>query len=110
MTRKEPLFELADNTEEKILRRVPLETLICTVVAATAGLFLFDYHIALLVFAGGLFSMLNFYWLKRTISNTITVDKKKSIRKAIPLYIVRILLILAIFFIIIIFFSNKILL
>ncbi len=109
MTRDEPLFEMVDNTEEKILKRVPLETLILTVVAAAAGFFLFDYLIALLVFAGGLFSMLNFYWLKQTISNTLTADKKKSVRKAIPLYILRILLILAIFFIIIIFFSTKIL-
>ncbi|MFC2161475.1 ATP synthase subunit I [Acidobacteriota bacterium] len=109
MTRNEPLFELADNAEEKILRRVPLETLICTVIAAIAGLFLFNYLIAILVFAGGLFAMLNFYWLKQTISNTLTADKEKSVRKALPLYIVRIMLILAIFFIIIIFFSTKIL-
>ena len=109
MTRDEPLFELADNTEEKILKRVPLKTLILTVVASVVGLFLFDYLIALLVFAGGLFSMLNFFWLKQTISKTLATDKKTSVRKALPLYIVRILLILAIFFIIIIFFSNKIL-
>jgi len=109
MNRDEPLFELADNTEEKILRRIPIRTLICTIVAAAAGFFLFDYLIALLVLAGGLFSMLNFYWLKQTISKAITPDKKKSVRSAIPLYIVRILLILAIFFIIIIFFSEKIL-
>ena len=109
MTRDEPLFEMADNTEEKILRRVPLETLICTIIAAAAGFILFDYLIALLVLAGGLFSMLNFYWLKQTISKAITPGKKKSLRSAIPLYIVRILLILAIFFIIIIFFSIKIL-
>ena len=109
MTRDEPLFEMADTSEEKILRRVPMETLILTVVAAVAGLILFDYLIALLVFAGGLFSMTNFFWLKQTISNTLSTDKKKSVRKALPLYIVRILLILAIFFIIIIFFSSKIL-
>ena len=109
MTRDEPSFELVDNTEEKILRRVPLETLICTIVSAIAGFIFFDYLIALLVLAGGLFSLLNFYWLKRTISKAITPDKKKSLRSAIPLYIVRILLILAIFFIIIIFFSTKIL-
>ncbi len=109
MNRDEPLFELTENTEEKILQRVPLETLICTIIAAIAGFFLFDYLIAFLVFAGGLFSMLNFYWLKQTITKAITPNKKKSLRSAIPLYIVRILLILAIFFIIIIFFSNKIL-
>ena len=100
---------MVDNTEEKILRRIPIETLICTIVAAIAGLFLFDYLIALLVLAGGLFSMLNFFWLKQTISKAITPDKKKSLRSAVPLYIVRILLILAIFFIIIVFFSKKIL-
>lgn len=109
MTKDEPLFEIVDPTEEKILHRVPLETLICAIIAAAAGFILFDYLIALLVLAGGLFSMLNFYWLKQTISKAITPDKKKSLRSVIPLYIVRILLILAIFFIIIIFFSIKIL-
>ncbi len=109
MTRDEPSLEITDNTEEKILSRVPLETLLCTLIAAAAGFILFDSLIALLVLAGGLFSMLNFYWLQQTISKAITPDKKKSLRSAIPLYIVRILLILAIFFIIIIFFSIKIL-
>lgn len=109
MTRDEPSLEITDNTEEKILSRVPLETLICAIIAAAAGFILFDYLIAILVLTGGLFSMLNFYWLKQTISKAITPNKKKSFRSAIPLYIVRILLILAIFFIIIIFFSIKIL-
>ena len=109
MTRDEPSDERADNTEEKILHRVPLETLLCSIIAAAFGFVLFDTLIALLVLAGGLFSMLNFYWLKQTISKAISPGKKKSIRSAIPLYIVRILLILAIFFIIIIFFSTKIL-
>ena len=109
MNRDEPSLEITDNIEEKILSRVPLETLLCSIIAAAAGFILFDYLIALLVLAGGLFSMLNFYWLKQTISKAITPHKKKSLRSAIPLYIVRILLILAIFFIIIIFFSIKIL-
>lgn len=109
MTREEPLFELADSDEEKILRRIPLLTLICTVVAAIVGFFLFDYLIALLVLAGGLFSILNFYWLKQTITKSLTAGKKKAVRSAVPLYIVRILLILAIFFVIIFFFSKKIL-
>lgn len=109
MTRDEPSLEITDNTEEKILSRVPLETLLCTLIAAAAGFILFDSLIALLVLAGGLFSMLNFYWLKQTISKAISPGKKKSLRSFIPLYIVRILLILAIFFIIIIFFSTKIL-
>ncbi len=108
MTRDEPSVESADTPEEKILHRVPLETLLCSIIAAALGFVLFDTLIALLVLAGGLFSMLNFYWLKQTISKIISPDKKKSIRSAIPLYIVRILLILAIFFIIILSFSQRI--
>ena len=109
MTREEPLFELAESTEDSALRRVPLVTFICTVVASILGWVFFDYLIALLVLAGGLFSMLNFLWLKQTISKALTPGEKKSIRSVLPLYIVRILLILAIFFIIIVFFSKKIL-
>ena len=109
MNRPEPLFELADSDEEKILRRIPVEALICTVVAAVAGFFLFDYLIALLILAGGLFAVLNFYWLKQTITKSLTVGKKKAVRSALPLYILRILLILALFSVIIFFFSKKIL-
>lgn len=109
MTRPEPLFEPADSTEDKILRRIPLETLICTVIAAAAGFILFDYLIALLVLAGGLFSILNFYWLKQTITKSLAAGKTKPVRAAVPLYIARILLILALFFVIIVFFSKKIL-
>jgi hypothetical protein len=109
MTREEPLFELADSDEEKILRRIPLITLICTLVASVAGFFLFDYLVALLVLAGGLFSILNFHWLKQTITRALTAGKRKAARSTIPLYIIRILLILAIFFVIIFFFSKKIL-
>ena len=109
MTREEPLFELADNSEDKAFRRVPLFTFIGTVIASILGFILFDYLIALLVLAGGLFSMLNFFWIKQTISKALIPGEKKSIRSALPLYIVRILLIIAIFFIIIVFFSKKIL-
>ena len=109
MTQPDSPPKTDDTVEEKILRRVPLEIFICTIFAATAGFFLFDYLTSLLILAGGLFSMLNFYWLKQTISKAFITDKKKSFRAAVPLYIVRILLILAIFFIIILFFSKKIL-
>ena len=109
MKREEPLFALEENSEEKILRRIPIETLACTIIASVAAFFLFDYLVALLVLAGGLFSMLNFFWLKQTISKALTPAKKRSLRSALPLYILRIILILAIFFIIIFFFSKKIL-
>ncbi|MEE8377372.1 MAG: ATP synthase subunit I [Candidatus Aminicenantaceae bacterium] len=84
MTRDEPSLEITDNTEEKILSRVPLETLLCSIIAATAGFILFDSLIALLVLAGGLFSMLNFYWLKQTISKIITPGKKNHYDRLSP--------------------------
>jgi len=108
MSRSQPLFELENSVEDNILRRIPIETLIFTLIGCIAAFFLFDSTISLLVLLGGLFSILNFFWLKKAVSKALSGGQKKSIRALLPLYIVRILLILAIFFIIIFFFSNKI--
>lgn len=108
MSRQQPLFEMADPVEEKILRRIPLETLVLTMIAAVAALILFGAIIGLLVLAGGLFSILNFAWLKTAVTKSLAEGGRRSKRALLPLYIIRILLILGIFFIIIIFFSKRI--
>lgn len=108
MSRPQPLFQLADSAEDRILRRIPLETLLLSLFASTAALILFDPLTGLFVFLGGLVSIINFYWLKKAVSQSLSKDAKKSIRAHLPLYILRILLILGLIFIIILFFSTKI--
>jgi len=115
--------------EEKILRRVPLEIIILSLVIAFASIFLFNPLTALFILAGGAFSALSFTWLKTSISKLLLFEKgdrhpkeeepvpflkgqspflKKALRSALVLYGIRIVLIIAIFFIIIFFFSRNI--
>ena len=110
--------------EEKILRRIPLEIIILSFVIALASVFLFNPLTALFVLAGGAFSALSFTWLKTSISRLLLFekgdrhlkekepdpffDKKKTLRSALVLYGIRLVLIIAIFFIIIFFFSRNI--
>lgn len=108
MTRLEPLFSLAISVEEKILRRVPQEILLFTLACAVPVYVLFDHVAALLFLAGGLFSALNFLWLKRELTKALETQKKKTVPSLLVLYGLRLLLILGIFFIIIFFFSKKI--
>lgn len=108
MSRPQPLFEFADSIEDRILRRIPIETLVLTLIAGATAFVLFNPITSLLVLLGGLFAILNFLWLKSAVTRSLVVGNKKSIRALLPLYILRILLIIGIFFIIIIFFSTKI--
>ena len=94
--------------EENILRRIPLEITALSVLAALIAVPLFDTLTGLLVLAGGALAALSFIWLRKTISRFLVPDKKKALRTALPLYFLRIVLILGIFFIIIFFFSKKI--
>jgi len=100
--------ELTDQIEEKILRRIPGEILIFSLIAATAALIIFDPVTAILVLAGGSLSVISFIWLRQALSKFILLGKKKALKSAILLYAIRLLLILAIFSIIIFFFSKKI--
>jgi len=95
--------------EEKILRRIPIEILILSLIIALASLTIFDPLTALFIFTGGAFSALSFTWLKQTISKFLLPVKKKALRSALAFYSIRLVLILGIFFIIIFFFSRKIL-
>lgn len=97
------------STQEKILRRIPLEILGLSVLLALPALFLFDGFASLLIIAGGAFSALNFVWLNRSLTGILLSGKTKALKSALPLFGVRLLLILAVFFIIIFLFSKKVL-
>ncbi len=95
--------------EERILRRIPLEILVFSLVVACASLVLFSPRTSLFVFAGGVCSAASFSWLKQTISRFLGQDKKKAIKSGIFIYLVRLLLIIGVFSIIIFQFPRMIL-
>ena len=94
--------------EEKILRRIPLEIVLFSLVVALISQVFYDWVIGILIFAGGIVAAINFIWLRQALTRYLTSGKKKALRSAFAVYALRLLLILAIFFIIILFFSTKI--
>ena len=94
--------------EEKILRRIPLEIVLLSLVVALISQFFYDWIIGILIFAGGIVAAINFIWLRQALTRYLTSGKQKALRSAFAVYALRLLLILAIFFIIILFFSTKI--
>ena len=94
--------------EEKILRRIPLEIVLLSLVVALISQVFYDWVIGILIFAGGIVVAINFIWLRQALTRYLTSGKKKALRSAFAVYALRLLLILAIFFIIILFFSTKI--
>jgi hypothetical protein len=99
---------MTNSEEEKILRRIPLEILILSLVMALGSLFFFNPLNALFIIAGGAFSALSFIWLKQALTKFLLFGKKNALRSALILYGIRLVLIIAIFFIIIFFFSKQI--
>ena len=95
--------------EERILKRIPQEIVLLSLVLAVGTWIVFDGMSAALVFAGGILAAINFIWMRQAISRFISSGKKKALRSGIAVYSIRLLLILGIFFIIILFFSEKIL-
>jgi hypothetical protein len=95
--------------EERILKRIPQEIVLLSLVLAVGTWIVFDGVSAALVFAGGILAAINFIWMRQAISRFLSSGKKKALRSGIAVYSIRLLLILGIFFIIILFFSEKIL-
>ena len=94
--------------EEIILRRIPLEIALLSLVIAVISLFFYELTIGILILAGGIVAAVNFIWLRQALTRYLTSGKQKAMRSAFAVYALRLLLILAIFFIIILFFSTKI--
>jgi hypothetical protein len=95
--------------EERILRRIPPEIFGFSLVIACASLLLFSPRTSLCILAGGAFSTLSFLWLKQAIARFLGQDKKKAMKSGILIYLLRLLLIIAIFSIIILLFPRMIL-
>jgi hypothetical protein len=95
--------------ETRMLQRIPLEILLLSLIGAFIAAFLFKVTTGLFVFAGGVFSAMSFFWLKNSLSKFLLhQNKKKVLQSVLGSYLLRLLLIIAVFSIIIIFFSKKI--
>jgi len=104
-----PLRDDRSLVEEKILRRIPLEILAISVLIALAAILFFPFRAGLFVLAGGAFSALSFLWLKRALSRFLTREKHRALRSGIAFYLLRLVLLIAIFSAIILLFPRMIL-
>ncbi|MGB7297409.1 MAG: ATP synthase subunit I [Candidatus Aminicenantales bacterium] len=95
--------------EEKVLRRIPLEVVVIAAFLALLGLLLFSPLTGLFILAGGLFAAASFVWLKTALTRILGPDRRKAVRSALVFYLLRLVLLLAVFSIIILFFPRMIL-
>jgi len=98
-----------DPTEEKIIRRIPIEIIILAAILGIPASFIFGMLSGLFFFAGGALAALSFLWLKRTLTRVLLREKAKAVRSGILFYVFRLILILGIFFIIIFAYPDKLL-
>ena len=57
-----PLAEVLGKEEEIILRRIPLEIALLSLVIAVISLFFYELTIGILILAGGIVAAVNFIW------------------------------------------------
>ncbi len=64
--------------EEKMLRRIPLEIIALSFIAALLALPFFDPLTSLFILAGGALAALSFVWLKQSVSRLLLPQKVKK--------------------------------
>jgi membrane-associated HD superfamily phosphohydrolase len=97
------------NYEERVLRRIPLEVPIIAFVLAIIALLFFTPLTGVFILAGGIFSALSFIWLKKALLRFLSQDRRRAVRSGLALYLLRLVLLLAVFSIIILVFPRMIL-
>lgn len=97
------------NYEERVLHRIPLEVPIIAFVLASIALLFFTPLTGVFILAGGIFSALSFVWLKKALFRFLGPDRRRAVRSGLAFYLLRLLLLLAVFSIIILLFPRMIL-
>jgi hypothetical protein len=95
--------------EEKVLLRIPREVVIIAVLMAILSLVIFRPMTGLFILAGGLFAAASFIWLRTAITRFLGQDRRKAVRSGLLFYLLRLVLLLAVFSIIILLFPRMIL-
>ena len=98
-----------DPFEERILRRVPLEILAAGAAAGLVALPFFGGTTALFVLVGGALASLGFLWMKVSLTRFLRRERRAALRSGVLIYLVRFVLILAVFSLIMFFSPRKIL-
>lgn len=96
-------------SEEQVLRRIPFEVVLLAALGALLALFLFSPLTGLFILAGGLFAAASFVWLKTALSRILGPDRRKAVRSGVAFYLLRLILLLAVFSIIILLFPKMLL-
>jgi predicted tellurium resistance membrane protein TerC len=97
-----------DPFEERILRRVPLEILAAGAAVGLVALPFFGGTTAIFVLAGGALASLGFLWMKVSLTRFLQRERRAALRSGVLIYLVRFVLILAVFSFIMFFFPRKI--
>jgi hypothetical protein len=97
------------NYEERVLGRIPLEVSIIALLLAIIALLFFTPLTAVFILAGGVFSALSFVWLKKALLRFLGPDRRRAVRSGLAFYLLRLLLLLAVFSFIIFLFPRMIL-
>jgi hypothetical protein len=95
--------------EERVLRRIPLEVPIIGFVLAAIALLFFTPLTGVFILAGGIFSALSFVWLKKALLRFLGPERRRAVRSGLAFYLLRLLLLLAVFSFIILLFPRMIL-
>jgi hypothetical protein len=98
-----------DPLEEKILRRIPAETVAVAAAVGTAAAFVFDILTGLFFFSGGVLASLGFLWLKLSLNRLLLKDRAHALRSGVLFYLLRLALLLAVFSVIIFIYPKRIL-
>lgn len=97
------------NDEDRVLRRIPLEVLIISLIMAIISLLFFTPLTGVFMLAGGIISALSFIWLQKALLRFLSQDRRRAVRSGLAFYLFRLALILAVFSIIILLFPRMIL-
>jgi hypothetical protein len=107
---KNPLIDpkSADAYEETVLRRIPVEILICAVLVGLAAWAWKDAWAGLFALLGGVVAAAAFLGLERTLRHILDRGKKGALRRGMLFYGLRILLILLAFSLIIVLSPRRV--
>jgi len=95
--------------EEKILTRIPGEIIVAAFILAIPAGLIFDLVAAAVFFSGGLAAAAGFAWLRQAVTRLFLRPDKARLKRAVLVYLIRLLLISALMFIIILVSPKSIL-
>jgi hypothetical protein len=75
--------------DENIVTVLKIGSWVLLAILAGSGWYLFDWHFAASIVAGGLLAIINFYWLHNILNRALLLPKGKAQRLALSRYFLR---------------------